>query len=63
MQQLKATSAKATSLKLPTLMTNAAKVVDFYANDNNRGEQKRNLVFLAAQQKAVAALLKQYKIK
>ena len=63
MQQLKATSAKSTSLKLPTLMTNAAKVIDFYANDNNRGEQKRNLVFLAAQQKAVAALLKQYKIK
>jgi spore coat protein CotH len=63
LQQLKATSAKATSLKLPTLMTNAAKVIDFYANDNNRAEQKRNLVFLAAQQKVVAALLKQYKIK
>jgi len=63
LQQLKATSAKATSLKLPTLMTTAAKVIDFYANDNNRAEQKRNLVFLAAQQKVVTALLKQYKIK
>lgn len=63
MQQLKSTSAKVTSLKLPTLMTNAAKVIDFYANDNNRGEQKRNLAFLAAQQKTVAALLKQHKIK
>ena len=63
MQQLKATSAKATAIKLPTLMNNAAKVADFFANENNRAEQKRNLVFLAAQQKAVAALLKKYKIK
>lgn len=63
MQQLKAASAKATSMKLPTLMTNAAKTVDHFANDGVRAEQKRNLVYLAAQQKKVAALLKTYKIK
>jgi spore coat protein CotH len=63
LQQLKATSAKATSLKLPNLMSSAAKVIDFYANDNNRAEQKRNYAFIAAQHKAVAALVKQYKIK
>ena len=63
LQQLKATSAKATAIKLPNLMVNAGKVVDFLSNDNNRAEQKRNSAFIAAQHKAVAALLKQYKIK
>ena len=63
MQQLKATSAKATAIKLPNLMANAGKVVDFLSNDNNRAEQKRNSAFIAAQHKAVAALLKKYKIK
>jgi hypothetical protein len=63
LQQLKATSAKATAIKLPNLMANAGKVVDFLSNDNNRAEQKRNSAFIAAQHKAVAALLKQYKIK
>lgn len=63
MQQLRATSAKVTAMKLPAVMTNAAKVIDFFANDNIRGEQKRNLAFVAAQQKKVAALIKQYKIK
>jgi len=63
LQQLKATSAKATAIKLPNLMINAGKVVDFLSNDNNRAEQKRNSAFIAAQHKAVAALLKQYKIK
>lgn len=63
MQQLKATSAKATAVKLPNLMSSAGKVIDFYANDNNRAEQKRNYAFIAAQHKSVAALLKQYKIK
>ena len=63
LQQLKATSAKATAIKLPNLMANAGKVVDFLSNDNNRAEQKRNSVFIAAQHKAVAALLKQYKVK
>ena len=63
MQQLKATSAKATAIKLPTLMNKAAAVVNHFANDNVKAEQKRNLVFFAAQQKAVAALLKKYKIK
>ncbi len=63
LQQLKATSAKATAIKLPNLMVNAGKVVDFLSSDNNRAEQKRNSVFIAAQHKAVAALLKQYKIK
>ena len=63
LQQLKATSAKATAIKLPNFMANAGKVVDFLSNDNNRAEQKRNSAFIAAQHKAVAALLKQYKIK
>jgi len=63
LQQLKATSAKATAIKLPNLMINAGKVVDFLSNDNNRAEQKRNSAFIAAQHKAVAALIKQYKIK
>jgi spore coat protein CotH len=63
MQQLKATTAKATAIKLPNLMANAGKVVDFLSNDNNRAEQKRNSAFIAAQHKVVAALLKQYKIK
>jgi spore coat protein CotH len=63
LQQLKATSVKATAIKLPNLMANAGKVVDFLSNDNNRAEQKRNSAFIAAQHKAVAALLKQYKIK
>jgi len=63
LQQLKATSAKATAIKLPNLMINAGKVVDFLSNDNNRAEQKRNSAFIAAQHKAVAALVKQYKIK
>jgi spore coat protein CotH len=63
LQQLKATSAKATAIKLPNIMINAGKVVDFLSNDNNRAEQKRNSAFIAAQHKAVAALLKQYKIK
>ncbi|MEN9342483.1 MAG: hypothetical protein RIR24_70 [Actinomycetota bacterium] len=63
MQQLKAASARVTSLKLPTLMIRAASVVDPFANENIRAEQKRNLAFLAAQQKAVAALLKKHKIK
>jgi hypothetical protein len=63
LQQLKATSAKATAIKLPNLMANAGKVVDFLSSDNNRAEQKRNSAFIAAQHKAVAALLKQYKIK
>jgi hypothetical protein len=44
-------------------MINAGKVVDFLSSDNNRAEQKRNSAFIAAQHKAVAALLKQYKIK
>ena len=44
-------------------LANAGKVVDFLSNDNNRAEQKRNSAFIAAQHKAVAALLKQYKIK
>jgi len=63
LQQLKATSAKATAIKLPNIMANAGKVVDFLSNENNRAEQKRNSAFIAAQHKAVAALLKQYKIK
>ena len=63
MQQLRATSAKVKSMKLTTVMTNAAKVVDFMTNENNRGEQKRNLAFIAAQHLKVAALIKQYKIK
>lgn len=63
LQQLKATSAKATAIKLPNLMANAGKVVDFLSSDNNRAEQKRNSAFIAAQHKAVAALLKKYKIK
>ena len=63
LQQLRATSAKVKSMKLTTVMTNAAKVVDFLTNDNNRGEQKRNLAFIAAQHQKVAALIKQYKIK
>jgi spore coat protein CotH len=63
MQQLKATSAKAMAIKLPNLMVNAGKVVDFLSTDNNRAEQKRNSAFIAAQHKAVAALLKKHKIK
>jgi hypothetical protein len=63
MQQLKATSARATAIKLPNFMANAGKVVDFLSNDNNRAEQRRNSAFIAAQHKAVAALLKKHKIK
>jgi hypothetical protein len=63
LQQLKATSAKATAIKLPILMTNAGRVVDYLSNDNNRAEQKRNSAFIAAQHRAVAALLKKYKVK
>lgn len=63
LQQLKATSARATAIKLPNLMANAGKVVDFLSTDNNRAEQKRNSTFIAAQHKAVAALMKKYKIK
>ena len=63
LQQLKATSARATAIKLPNLMANAGKVVDFLSTDNNRAEQKRNSTFIAAQHKAVAALMKNYKIK
>jgi spore coat protein CotH len=63
MQQLKATSARATAIKLPNFMANAGKVVDFLSNDNNRAEQRRNSAFIAAQHKAVAALLKKHKFK
>jgi spore coat protein CotH len=63
MQELRNVSAKATAIKLPTLMVNAAKVFDPFANDDVRAEQKRNLVYLAAQQKRVTALIKLYKIK
>lgn len=63
LQQLKAVSAKVTSIKLATAMTKAAGVVNHFATANNLAEQKRSLAFLASQQKLVAAILKANKIK
>lgn len=62
---LKATSAKATSIKLTTLMANAAKVVNTFGQvsaDQIR-EQKRTIAWVGAQQKNVLQALKDNGIK
>ena len=62
---LKATSAKASSLKLTTLMTKASAVVNTFGRvsaDQIR-EQKRTIAWVTTQQKNVAQALKDNGIK
>jgi len=62
---LKATSAKATSIKLTTLMANAAKVVNTFGqvSADQLREQKRTIAWVLTQQKNVARELKDNGIK
>ena len=62
---LKTTSAKATSIKLTTLLANAARVVNTFGQvsaDQIR-EQKRTIAWVALQQKNVVMALKDNGIK
>ncbi|MEY2676452.1 MAG: hypothetical protein RL510_472 [Actinomycetota bacterium] len=61
--QLKAVSAKATSIRLTTLMKNASTLIAPYSNDATKQEQARTQAWVVKQQAKVAALLKLNKIK
>ena len=61
--QLKAVSAKVTSMKLVTAMKNAASVIKNYTTPDNQLEQMRTWTWVGKQQAKVAALLRLNKIK
>jgi hypothetical protein len=61
--QLKAVSAKATSIKLVAAMKSASTVIAPYTNASAKSEQVRVQAWVAKQQVKVAALMKTYKIK
>ena len=61
--QLKAVSAKATSIKLTSLMKNASTLIAPYTSAANKREQVRVQAWVVKQQARVAALLKLNKIK
>lgn len=63
LQKLKATSAKANSIKLTGFMTQVSAVIAPYSNDNAKAEQVRSISWFKKQQTAVTGLLKKYKIK
>ena len=61
--QLKAVSAKATSIKLVTLMKTASTLIGPYVNAGVAAEQKRTQAWVTKQQLKVAALLKANGVK
>lgn len=61
--QLKLVSAKATSMKLVTLMQNAAKVIYSKTTAAQRAEQVRTQKWVALQQAKIALVLKKYGIR
>jgi spore coat protein CotH len=61
--QLKLVSAKATSIKLVTLMKNAAYVIRSKTTEAQKAEQVRTQNWVALQQTKVAAVLKKYGIR
>jgi hypothetical protein len=63
LKDLKAVSAKATSIKLVAAMKSAATVIKGYTNAPIVAEQARTEKWVAKQQANVAALMKLYKIK
>ncbi|MEY4000573.1 MAG: hypothetical protein RLZZ626_928 [Actinomycetota bacterium] len=63
LRDLKAVSAKATSMKLTTLMQKAIKTTAPYALTNTPAEAKATVAFVGLQQKSVAALVAKYKVK
>ncbi len=61
--ELKSISAKATSYKMPTIMSSYAKLIKGYSSAGAIDEQKRSIAWLAKQQTTVAKLMKKYGIK
>lgn len=63
LKQLKAVSAKATSIKLVGAMKTASTVIAPYTNTSMKNEQVRTQAWIAKQQAKVASLMRYYKIK
>lgn len=63
LRDLKATSAKVTSMKLTGLMSKAIKLTAPFAITNTAAEAQASIAFVALQQKSVAALVTKYKVK
>ncbi len=63
LHDLKLVSAKASSMKLTTMMGKAVKTTAPFAIENTAAEASATIAFVGLQQKSVAALVAKYKVK